>query len=354
MRLFIIFLYISNKIETSNYSTLYKLEKLIRINMKKGILSFVILFITNYSAAQLCSQDSRFTNTNFFLESQIEALKGITYGNAIDYLGNSQELKMDLYYPNNKIDPMTKRPFILLIHGGGFTHGNRQRMTYHCKELAKRGFVVATMSYRLGYKLEGIWSAQKAVYRAQQDAHTALHFIASQSERFKIDPSWLFIGGSSAGAITSLCISYASQAEWNQINPDFESVLGPLVATDNSQNQLYTIKGIYNFMGAISPIVFESGELIPTISFHGELDTTVPIGKSLKIGFGSRPIHELLSKAGVCNDLTVVPDGGHGIYRSQKDVDFRINRVACFFKSLICNSCVDFVALESIPATCIK
>jgi acetyl esterase/lipase len=105
-------------------------------------------------------------------------------------------------------------------------------------------------------------------------------------------------------------------------------------------------------MGAILPVVFNSGDLIPTISFHGDLDTTVPIGKSMMTGFGSRPIHEMLIEAGVCNDLTVVPNGGHGIYRTKKDVDFRINRVSCFFKSLICNTCVDFMAEESVISNC--
>jgi acetyl esterase/lipase len=271
---------------------------------------------------------------------------------ATDYRGNSQDLKMDVYFPNTELDTLKKRPFILLIHGGGFTGGTRERMTYHSVELSKRGFVVATISYRLGYNREVFGSIQKAVYRAQQDANTALRYITSQKEKLKIDTAWFFIGGSSAGAVTSLSASYASQAEWNQIAPQFESDLGPLESSNNKLNEIFTIKGIYNFMGAILPVVFNSGDLIPTISFHGDLDTTVPIGKNMMTGFGSRPIHEMLTEAGVCNDLTVVPNGGHGIYRSKKDVDFRINRVACFFKSLICNSCVDFMAEESIPAAC--
>ena len=193
---------------------------------------------------------------------------------------------------------------------------------------------------------------QKAAYRAQQDANTALRYIASQKEKLKIDPSWIFIGGSSAGAITSLSTSYASQEEWNLMVPQFESEMGPLESTNNSLNKIFTIRGIYNFMGAIPPVVFSSGDLIPTISFHGDLDTRVPIGKNVMTGFGSRPIHEILTEAGICNDLTIVPNGGHNIYWSKRDVDFRINRVACFFKSLICNTCVDFIAEESIPATC--
>ena len=320
---------------------------------KQTLLYILCISLTlHYVSAQTGTYKQRYSNSDYFLNTQIDSLKNVTYGKAIDYMGDSQDLKMDVYFPNTNTDTLEKRPFILLIHGGGFTGGAREWMTYHAVELSKRGFVVATMSYRLGYDRAVFGSIQKAVYRAQQDANTALRYIASQKEKLRIDTSWFFIGGSSAGAVTSLSTSYASQEEWSQIAPQFESDLGPLESSNTSTNEIFKIQGIYNFMGAILPVVFNSGKLIPTISFHGDLDTTVPIGKNIMTGYGSRPIHELLTKAGVCNDLTVVPKGGHGIYRSKKDVDFRINRVACFFKSIIHNTCVDFISEERVPATC--
>ena len=322
------------------------------MNKQKLFYMFCMVFTIHCAIAQKFCLEGRYTNTDYFLKSQIDSLKNISYGAANDYMGNLQDLKMDVYFPNSDIDTQEKRPLILLIHGGGFTGGSRESMSYHSKELSKRGFVTATISYRLGYNREVFGNIQKAVYRAQQDANSALRYIASQKEKLKVDTSWVFIGGSSAGAITSLSTSYASQEEWNKIAPQFESDLGPLESSENSLNEIFTIRGIYNFMGAILPVVFNSGDLIPTISFHGELDTTVPIGKSMMTGFGSRPIHEMLIEAGVCNDLTVVPNGGHGIYRTKKDVDFRINRVSCFFKSLICNTCVDFMAEESVISNC--
>ena len=322
------------------------------MNKQNLLYMFCMVFTIHYAIAQKSCLEGRYTNTDYFLKSQIDSLKNISYGAAHDYIGNLQDLKMDVYFPNTYIDTQERRPLILLIHGGGFTGGSRESMSYHSKELSKRGFVTATISYRLGYNREVFGDIQKAVYRAQQDANSALRYIASQKEKFKVDTSWVFIGGSSAGAITSLSTSYASQEEWNKIAPQFESDLGPLESSENSLNEIFTIRGIYNFMGAILPVVFNSGDLIPTISFHGDLDTTVPIGKSIMTGFGSRPIHEMLIEAGVCNDLTVVPNGGHGIYRTKKDVDFRINRVSCFFKSLICNTCVDFMAEESVISNC--
>ena len=315
--------------------------------MKKNKLIFTLSLVLtlNYISAQLCTPDNRYTNSEYFTSTQIDSLKNITYGTAINYLGKDQELKMDIYFPNNDIDSLAKRPLILLIHGGGFLGGQKENFIHHCNELAKRGFVTATMSYRLGFDTKISGDQARAVYRAQQDAHLALSYIANKAENLRIDTSWVFIGGSSAGAVTSLYTSYGNQEEWNSVLPQFESMLGPLKSPEDDLAQNIIIKGIYNFMGAVFPVVFTSGDLIPTISFHGELDKTVPIGKS-PVGFGSRSLHEMLSEAGVCNDFTIVPDGNHGIYRSREDVNFRINRVACFFKSLICDSCVDFLAEE--------
>ena len=317
----------------------------------KSILALCLVLTINNLFAQLCSDSNRFVNSEYFSNKQIDSLKNVTYGTAVNYLGEEQVLKMDFYFPKDDVDSLAKRPFILLIHGGGFMGGQKENFIIHCNELAKRGFVTATMSYRLGLNPDVPGDQAKAVYRAQQDAHTALNYVAEQAENLGIDTSWVFIGGSSAGAITSLYTSYGNQEEWNGVLPQFESMLGPLKSPEDNLTQNITIKGIYNFMGAVFPIVFTSGDLIPIISFHGELDKTVPIGKS-PAGFGSRPIHEMLNEAGVCNDLTIVPDGNHGIYLSKEDVNFRINRVACFFKSLICDTCVDFVASETVPANC--
>ena len=313
------------------------------------ILFTLCLALTIYSAsAQLCTQDKRFTNAEYFSNTQIDSLKNVTYGNAIDYLGEEQELKMGLYFPNNDIDTMGKRPFILLIHGGGFSGGQRESMNYQCMEFAKRGFVTATMSYRVGFDQDIPGDNINAVYRAQQDASAALRYVVANSDSLKIDSSWIFIGGSSAGAITSLFTSYSSQSEWNQVLPQLESELGSLALSGNNLDQIFTIKGVYNHSGAIPSFLVKQEELLPTISFHGELDKVVPIDKHPLLGIGSRPIHKMLNDADVCNDFTIVPEGYHNIYDSKEGQDFKINRAASFFKSLFCDTCTSSVYTDEV------
>ena len=64
----------------------------------------------------------------------------ITYGQAGD-----TELKLDLARPQGD-GPF---PAIVFIHGGGWSGGSRQGYRGEIQEAAKRGYVAATISYRL-------------------------------------------------------------------------------------------------------------------------------------------------------------------------------------------------------------
>ena len=318
--------------------------------MKKFKIFFTLILVIaiNYASAQSCTQDDRFTDAEYFSNTQIDSLKNISYGNALNYKNEPVDLKMDFYMPNSSIDTLEKRPFILLIHGGGFAGGQREAMHYQCMEFAKRGFVTATMSYRVGFDQDITGDNINAVYRAQQDASAALRYVVANSDKLEIDTSWIFIGGSSAGAITSLFTSYSSQSEWNQVLPQLESELGSLALSGNSLDQMFTIKGIYNQSGAIPSFLIKQEDLLPTISFHGELDKVVPIDKHPLLGIGSRPIHKMLNDADVCNDFTIIPEGYHNIYYSKEGQDFKINRAASFFKSLFCDTCTSSIYTDEV------
>ena len=71
---------------------------------------------------------------------QIVIEDNITYGKADD-----TELKLDLARPQGE-GPF---PAIVFIHGGGWYQGNRQGYRGQIQEAAKRGYVAATISYRL-------------------------------------------------------------------------------------------------------------------------------------------------------------------------------------------------------------
>lgn len=78
----------------------------------------------------------------------------------------------------------------------------KEGMIVYCQEFAKRG--AATINYRLGRDQSNKDDQIVASYRAQQDAIAAMRFIVNNANIARIDTNWLFIGGSSAGAVTLL------------------------------------------------------------------------------------------------------------------------------------------------------
>ena len=72
--------------------------------------------------------------------AEIVIEEDITYGKAGD-----TDLKLDLARPQGD-GPF---PAIVFIHGGGWSGGNRQAYRGQIQEAAKRGYVAATISYRL-------------------------------------------------------------------------------------------------------------------------------------------------------------------------------------------------------------
>jgi len=311
-----------------------------------------ILVISNFTFAQFCAGDNRFSEIEYFPEEQIESMKNLVYGNAIDWQGNPVDLKLDIYYPGLSIDTIPGRPLIVLIHGGGFQNGHRTSLTVECKEFAKRGFVAATISYRLGHNPSIQNDIVKAAYRAQQDANAALRYLIDEAFNYKIDTSWIFMGGGSAGAITSLNTNYISQEEWDEVYPGIVASLGELNNSGNNLNHSFSLKGIFNNWGSTFGSAIDVDDMIPMVSFHGEDDQTVPIDSAATGLFGSRAIHHLLVSNNVCSDLTVKPNAGHGIYRLIQGKQFRIGRAICFLRSLFCDDCSSFYTTDSIPASC--
>jgi hypothetical protein len=331
--------------------------------MTKIILTLSLIFVLIFFKAngQYCSIDSRFTEVEYFDSLEITIGANIQFGIANDHLGNPYTLLMDLYYPNLGIDTSTKRPFIMLFHGGGFSSGDKQSGDKKdlCIHLAKRGFVCASVNYRIGYDFTE-YGQYKARYRAIQDGHAAMRFVVNNANTVKIDTSWIFVGGQSAGSLLAMAMVYADQSELDSISLLYDATatsmeLGNLYTSGNNLTNTYTFKGIFNNWGGIAASEVDANEMLPTVAFHGELDSTVLIDADNSFLHyalnGSRAIHNDLIENNICSELTIDTVGEHGIFRNSSSV-YRASRASCFFKSIFCNSCSDFYTTDSIPSNC--
>lgn len=334
--------------------------------MKILLLTLSLLALFQYSKAQYCTSDNRFTEVPFFITSEIDSTMDVVYGTARDWKGNTINLTANFYYPKLKVDKMAARPFIAMLHAGTFLAGDKRMLNYDCREFAKRGFVAATLNYRLGWsrtnKYDGdTTSMHLAIYRSIQDAHAALRFVVSEATKYRIDTNWMFAGGNSAGAFTAVDLAFANQAELNARLPYCQQTLGNIDSTGNSLTNTFILKGLFHNWGAIININYiKATNVIPMISFTGELDNVAPTDGGRYLDWpkypyiwGSRAIYNKLISEGGCGNLTVVPGGGHGVYDdTPEQVLFRIQKASCFFKSVFCNSCSSFYTTDSIAADC--
>ena len=74
-------------------------------------------------------------------------LTTVQYGSNTNAVPQVQALYVDIVQPKN--DTLSKRPLIIWAFGGGFISGTRQTMREFCNTYAKKGYVCATIDYRL-------------------------------------------------------------------------------------------------------------------------------------------------------------------------------------------------------------
>jgi acetyl esterase/lipase len=294
----------------------------------------------------LCTDNNRFTELDYFQDSEIDVILDLEYAQAFNYEGELDTLLLDIYMPKLSVDSLDKRPFVLQIFGGGFVAGDKIMMREDCMALTRKGFVCASINYRLGDVSEG-----RAIYRAQQDAHAAMRWIVAHADTYGIDIDWLFAGGQSAGAVTAGYLQYASQEDWNAVEATLEDDLGSLVTSGNSLNTTFEIKGLIMNWGSIRMDDISPDEMIPMIAFHGEDDSLVPIDDTPFGAGGSRWLHNELVANSVCSDLTVAPGAGHSP-PVLLPPNFRMPKASCFFKSLFCEGCNSVYVEDNIEANC--
>jgi acetyl esterase/lipase len=94
----------------------------------------------------------------------------------------------DLYLPKGK----SKAPVLVAIHGDGWQIGNKQYYRYWGLFLARAGYAVFAIDYRLGKP--GMYPA--AVY----DVKAAIQFIRAKAAEFNLDADRIGLIGDSAGA----------------------------------------------------------------------------------------------------------------------------------------------------------
>jgi para-nitrobenzyl esterase len=256
----------------------------------KNCLFILLFFAFDLKAQTACSLWPRYDQEVF---SQVNVTSDVTYGSNSDYQNVPVTLKMDIYEPDG--DTLAQRPLIIFAHGGSFVAGDKSNSDQVdlCTHFAKRGYVCATINYRLGIAVTvGAATATDAVFRSMQDMKAAIRFFrkdASTTNLYKIDPNIIFIGGSSAGAFAALQTAYLNTYPELPATID-TSVIGDLEGNSGNPGYSTSVNAVINLCGALGDANWIIPGDIPVCSMHGTNDQVVPYGHQMLYLFGIIPI----------------------------------------------------------------
>ncbi|MBS1634625.1 MAG: T9SS type A sorting domain-containing protein [Bacteroidetes bacterium] len=252
--------------------------------MKKIYLSMLAAFALNAGMnAQTACNNGRYSSDVY---PTYTVTSGIAYGKNVTFSNTTQTLTLDFYEPVG--DTAHFRPLIIWAHGGSFIGGSSTDadVVSLSQHFAKKGFVCASINYRLGFFPIDSVHAIPAVIRAVQDMKAAIRFFykdRSTTNTYKIDTNNIFIGGSSAGAITALHTAYLDRT--CEINPYVNAAtLASMGGLDGaSGNQCYSqkVKGVINLCGALAMYGWLEAGNIPLCSMHGTADGTVKYSRGV-------------------------------------------------------------------------
>jgi hypothetical protein len=292
----------------------------------KKITTSLMLILGGFSLlAQDPCNGGRYATDMF---STVTLTSNVTYGSNLNFSGTTKTLKLDFYEPQGDVE--TARPLILWVHGGSFLGGSKtdQDMVDLSNAFAKKGFVCASIDYRTGFFPIDSANSIKAVLRAVHDLKAAVRFFykdAQGTNTYKVDTTNIFIGGSSAGAITALHYAYLDKTcEVSESNYIAQSTLDGVGGMDGiSGNPCYSteVKGVINLCGALARYNWLEAGDVPVCSMHGTDDATVGYnrqivnpGVALMYLDGSRMIREQADAVGVENPFYTFYNAPHVPY----------------------------------------
>lgn len=224
------------------------------------------------------------------------------------------QVKADFYAPelrNSKGDP-----FVLVVHGGGWTGGKKEDMSMLCEQLAKVGIASATVDYRL---------APQSKYPAQlDDVQTAVRYFRANRLKYGILTDKMGAAGASAGGHLSLLLGFRDTkdvklAEYGDQSSKVQYVLNLFGPTDMRFDFDKAIAGLlslqvtgkqYDPMSemtkSFSPISYIDSTSAEVFTIHGEDDPLVPVKQAQRLD-------EALEKAGIKRTTRLIPGMKHEV-----------------------------------------
>lgn len=256
--------------------------------------------------------------------TDVRTARDVTYA-----VMGGQPQRMDVAWPAGA----GPYPLVVLIHGGGWSGGDKSAYHHAMRLLAGQGYAAASINYRLASAPRNVFPA------AVEDVRCAVRYLRANADAYRIDPARIGVLGHSAGAHLAAMLGTAAEVPGldgacplRDVSPAVSAVValaGPqdirtAGALDPSQRGM-----VENFLGAppeaamerallASPAVHVKAGAPPFLLVHGTSDGVVPLRQS-------RSMRDTLRAAGVPVTLIELPGVGHSIDELGTTPSFRVS-----------------------------
>jgi acetyl esterase/lipase len=256
----------------------------------------------------------------------------VTFEKGVEYTNpDNQHLQMNIARPKGD-GPF---PAVLFIHGGGFRAGNREGYNAQIIRMAEKGYVAATMSYRLAPK----YPFPAAIH----DTKAAVRWLRANAKTYHIDPERIGTTGGSAGGHLAQFLAVTGDVkefEGDGGNPTQSSkvkcvvnVYGPSDFTKSYGKSVDAAEVLPLFLGGnlekahvlhikASPLYWVTPNAAPTLCIHGTEDKYVAFEQA-------EWIVDKLKAASVEAELLKLEGAGHGF--KGKDAETAEKAMIAFF-----------------------
>ena len=242
--------------------------------------------------------------------------ENIAWHEAIEYAApDGKPLLLNMAAPRDGAGPF---PAIVCIHGGGFRAGKRESHDALCVKLAERGYVAATVSYRL--------APDHQFPAAVHDVKAAVRWLRAHADEYRIDHARIGALGTSAGGSLAQLLGVTAHVPrfegtgGNPVQPsDVACVVNIYGANDFTKSygrskDAHVVLPLW-FGGDLSthrarhiagsPLFWVTPAATPTRCIHGSADDHVAPEQS-------QWLIDRLAAAAVPADLVVLEGAGHG------------------------------------------
>jgi len=212
----------------------------------------------------------------FYLDEEV------TYARTDAWFGHvTRDLRMNVIYPQTD-----KRlyPCIIWICGGGWNQVNKGAHMPYLADLARRGFVVASVDYRLAH--------ESPFPGALTDIKAAIRYLRAHAGRYNIDTEKFGVMGESAGGYLTAMIALTRDkefeiGEYQEYSSGVQAACPWYMPCDIAE----LVKGVEErlpffeagklgdeqYKKYINPVSYVTPQAPPFLILHGDSDMLVPV-----------------------------------------------------------------------------